>query len=141
MRVTCFRTSIWDETLYLAWSSIVYSLIPNVEGLEAKLTEFCGICEADEVVLFEKATFLAISHANRSSHPDIHRFEKISNIIKQFKLSCEYEPPHMASRQPQSTHLSSSCAAKWAPASRPWRFATLASRPSSTSSHPTPLCW
>jgi Ras-related GTP-binding protein A/B len=26
----CFRTSIWDETLYKAWSAIVYLLIPNV---------------------------------------------------------------------------------------------------------------
>jgi Ras-related GTP-binding protein A/B len=29
-----------------------------------------------------------ISHCERRQHPDIHRFEKISNIIKQFKLSC-----------------------------------------------------
>lgn len=29
-----------------------------------------------------------ISHCERKHHPDIHRFEKISNIIKQFKLSC-----------------------------------------------------
>ena len=27
--VSCFKTSIWDETLYKAWSSIVHSLIPN----------------------------------------------------------------------------------------------------------------
>jgi len=86
--VTCFRTSIWDETLYKAWSSIVYSLIPNVGVLEKHLQKFCQICEADEVVLFEKATFLVISHANYKPHRDDHRFEKISNIIKQFKLSC-----------------------------------------------------
>jgi len=29
-----------------------------------------------------------ISHCERKPHKDIHRFEKISNIIKQFKLSC-----------------------------------------------------
>jgi hypothetical protein len=44
--------------------------------------------EADEIVLFERATFLVISHSTRTSHRDTHRFEKISNIIKQFKLSC-----------------------------------------------------
>jgi len=86
--VTCFRTSIWDETLYKAWSAIVYSLIPNVHVLEAHLNNFCEICDADEVVMFERATFLVISHATRETHKDIHRFEKISNIIKQFKLSC-----------------------------------------------------
>jgi Ras-related GTP-binding protein A/B len=84
----CFGTSIWDETLYRAWSSIVYSLIPNMQDLEKHLNSFCSICNADEVVLFERATFLVISHATHTEHRDIHRFEKISNIIKQFKLSC-----------------------------------------------------
>jgi len=135
LSVTCFQTSIWDETLYKAWSSIVYSLIPNSRELEIRLNKFCALSEADEVVIFEKATFLVISHSDivsRSSSStsstttttntnttnvntnntstsstnsvnnntfnmninssgivrDPHRFEKISNIIKQFKLSC-----------------------------------------------------
>jgi len=88
IQIQCFKTSIWDETLYKAWSSIVYSLIPNVKVLESNLDKFCKICEADEVVLFEKATFLVISCATQKEHKDPHRFEKISNIIKQFKLSC-----------------------------------------------------
>jgi len=50
------------------------------------------ITEAEEVVLFEKATFLDISHTtqdrSKDMYADIHRFEKISNIIKLFKLSC-----------------------------------------------------
>lgn len=152
----CFGTSIWDETLYKAWSEIVTNLIPNISLLETHLNNFCRICDADEVVLFERATFLVIAHAqaadpysvpaiaagnggvptsvtaNNSSdggngngggvdtnNPetalststaegydvsnnedemvpvhmkrtqlfDNHRFEKISNIIKQFKLS------------------------------------------------------
>ncbi|EFX83628.1 ras-related GTP-binding protein A [Daphnia pulex] len=85
---TCFRTSIWDETLYKAWSSIVYMLIPNVKELECSLTNFADIIDADEVLLFERATFLVISHTERRPHRDPHRFEKVSNIIKQFKLSC-----------------------------------------------------
>ena len=55
---TCFRTSIWDETLYKAWSSIVYQLIPNVTQLEQNLENFASIIDADEVLLFERATFL-----------------------------------------------------------------------------------
>ncbi|XP_044079300.1 ras-related GTP-binding protein A isoform X1 [Siniperca chuatsi] len=85
---TCFRTSIWDETLYKAWSSIVYQLIPNVQQLETNLRNFAQIIEADEVLLFERATFLVISHYQCKEQRDAHRFEKISNIIKQFKLSC-----------------------------------------------------
>jgi Ras-related GTP-binding protein A/B len=107
----CFGTSIWDETLYKAWSEIVTNLIPNLSLLETHLNNFCRICDADEVVLFERATFLVIAHAqsedavspdddttdptwdehkhiHRTPHFDAHRFEKISNIVKQFKLSC-----------------------------------------------------
>lgn len=39
-------------------------------------------------MLLCSATFLVISHSTRTDHSDVHRFEKISNIIKQFKLSC-----------------------------------------------------
>lgn len=102
----CFGTSIWDETLYRAWSEIVTNLIPNIGILETHLNNFCRVNDADEVVLFERATFLVISHAQasdvvaansiegvkphvkRTPHFDAHRFEKISNIVKQFKLSC-----------------------------------------------------
>lgn len=86
--ISPFKTSIFDETLYKAWSAIVYSLIPNIKVLEDNLNEFATVCDADEVVLFEKATFLVISHATRTTYSDIHRFEKVSNIVKQFKLSC-----------------------------------------------------
>lgn len=51
-------SGIWDETLYKAWSSIVYMLIPNVKEMECALNEFAEILDADEVLLFEKATFL-----------------------------------------------------------------------------------
>ncbi|XP_049623258.1 ras-related GTP-binding protein B isoform X2 [Suncus etruscus] len=88
LECSCFRTSIWDETLYKAWSSIVYQLIPNVQQLEMNLRTFAEIIEADEVLLFERATFLVISHYQCKEQHDAHRFEKISNIIKQFKLSC-----------------------------------------------------
>nr|CAD2200736.1 unnamed protein product [Meloidogyne enterolobii] len=86
--IQCFRSSIWDETLYKAWSAIVYQLIPNITSMEQKLKKFTEIVDADEVLLFEKATFLVIAQAQRVLHDDIHRFEKVSNIIKQFKLSC-----------------------------------------------------
>lgn len=88
--LSCFRTSIWDDTLYKAWSAIVHSLIPGMRELESGLNKFCRICSADEVVLFERETFLVISHMStpKTEMRDEHRFEKISNIIKQFKLCC-----------------------------------------------------
>jgi len=86
-KIEVFRTSIWDETLYQAWSKIAHFLIPNIEKIETDLSKLCKLCAADELVLFEKSTFLEISHIEAKVHKDPHRFEKISNIIKQFKLS------------------------------------------------------
>ncbi len=109
----CFQTSIWDETLYKvyykrklfdfifksikkiffkkqAWSQIVHELILNADQLEKSLKDFADVIEADEILLFEKTTFLVVSHCLKKEHQDLQRFEKISNIIKQFKLSCRY---------------------------------------------------
>ena len=36
-------------------------LIPNVKELEQSLKQFTNIIDADEVLLFERATFLVIS--------------------------------------------------------------------------------
>jgi len=41
-----------------AWSTIVHLLIPNISQLEASLNSFATVLDADEVLLFEKATFL-----------------------------------------------------------------------------------
>eukprot|EP00927_Polykrikos_kofoidii_P047875 TRINITY_DN4215_c0_g1_i2.p1 TRINITY_DN4215_c0_g1~~TRINITY_DN4215_c0_g1_i2.p1 ORF type:complete len:324 (+),score=60.41 TRINITY_DN4215_c0_g1_i2:63-1034(+) len=87
--LVCMGTSIWDETLFKAWSFIVHDLVPGINELEKQLEIMCQACEADEVVLFEKSTFLLISHSMRKAMLDSHRFEKISNIVKQFKLSCD----------------------------------------------------
>jgi len=105
LKITCFGTSIWDETLYKAWSSIVYALVPNVDILEQNLAKFCKIAQADEVVLFEKATFLVISHATAREHGDVHRYEKISNIIKQFKLSCSKSQAQFKSMEVQNRNF------------------------------------
>jgi Ras-related GTP-binding protein A/B len=104
--LTLFSTSIWDETLYHAWSSIVYSLIPNVQQLESTLQQFSDICEASEVILFERTTFLVISHTKGSSHSDVHRFEKVSNIIKQFKLSCSKSQAQFQTMEIRNNFLS-----------------------------------
>lgn len=113
--LTGYPTSIWDESLYKAWSNIVCSLIPNMALFQKHLDLFSNISEAEEVVLFERSTFLVISHVSSSSNGagdtkslngngsglyssssdavsrnglDPKRFEKISNIIKTFKQSC-----------------------------------------------------
>jgi len=104
-QIECFATSIWDETLYKAWSAVVCALVANAKALETALESFCTACGADEVALFERATFLVISHASTRPHGDVHRFEKISNIIKQFKLSCNKARAQFKSLQLQNASL------------------------------------
>jgi len=101
--VTCFQTSIWEETLYEAWSKIVNSMIPNADLIQDHMNEFMNTIEAEEVILFEKATFLDIAHTTRERlevlYKDVHRFERLSNIIKMFKLSCMKSGTHLRSMQ------------------------------------------
>ncbi|PIO75961.1 Gtr1/RagA G protein region [Teladorsagia circumcincta] len=85
---SCLEALLHNSPNAQAWSAIVYKLIPNVSIMEQKLKQFAAILDADEVMLFERATFLVIAHAEMTEHRDMHRFEKVSNIIKQFKLSC-----------------------------------------------------
>lgn len=87
-----FPTSIWDESLYKAWSLIVCSLIPNMNLFNSNLVKFNQILDAEEIILFEKTTFLIISSTSQQENNqkvdlDPKRFEKISNIIKTYKQS------------------------------------------------------
>lgn len=93
-KLTGFPTSIWDESLYKAWSQIVCSLIPNMDLFNDNLVKFNKVLDAEEIILFEKTTFLVISSTtsiqeelNGSQELDPKRFEKISNIIKTYKQS------------------------------------------------------
>ncbi|KAH8099522.1 Gtr1/RagA G protein conserved region-domain-containing protein [Cristinia sonorae] len=61
MAVTVFGTSIYDESLYKAWSKIVHTLIPNVSVLTKHLTTLADACSATEVIMFERTTFLVIA--------------------------------------------------------------------------------
>jgi len=102
--VTVCGTSIYDESLYKAWSSIVHTLIPNAAILSKHLTTFAAACNAAEVILFERTTFLVIATSSSSpsssrSSPDpgdtpetaeldSKRYERTSELIKAFKHSC-----------------------------------------------------
>ncbi|CAO1622555.1 unnamed protein product [Parajaminaea phylloscopi] len=59
----CCGTSIWDETLYRAWSKIVHSLVPNIATLEDNLTQFARLTAATDAVIFERKTFLVIARS------------------------------------------------------------------------------
>jgi len=104
--VTVLGTSIWDETLYRAWSDIVHTLIPHIDLIESSLKEFCVVSGADEVVLFERETFLFICHTSLKQYRDLHRFENVSNIIKNFKLSCRKTAAHFVNMEVRNANCS-----------------------------------
>lgn len=90
LEIDTFGSSIWDQSLYKAWAGIVHKLIPNlyvIEGLLKSLGEFIN---AEEIVLFERSTFLTVTHTTSeigALNPTTDRHERISNIFKAFKHS------------------------------------------------------
>lgn len=82
----------------------MHTLIPNASILSRHLSTFAEACNAAEVILFERTTFLVIatSSSNPSStrsSPEPHetpntegldskRYERTSELIKAFKYAC-----------------------------------------------------
>ena len=86
--MTAYPTTIWDQSLYRAWGSIVHSLIPNLNIIERYLQNLAEAIEAEEVILFERITFLAVMSVTTAighQNPTTDRYERLSNIIKTFK--------------------------------------------------------
>ncbi|KAG0646412.1 Ras-related GTP-binding A [Hyphodiscus hymeniophilus] len=83
-----FATSIWDQSLYKAWAEIIHDLVPNLDQIEKHLGSLGKIIQAEEVLLFERSSFLVVSSwtsAIGAQNPTTDRFERLSNIIKNFK--------------------------------------------------------
>jgi len=94
LQVEVSKTSIWDKTLYSAWSKIVTQLVPHKDKFEEELKVLIE-AGADEVMLFEKETFLNICYLNRNSAQDrgdnedlADRMEDMSHYMKSFKYIC-----------------------------------------------------
>jgi Ras-related GTP-binding protein A/B len=75
--LTCFPTSIWEVTLYKAWTEIVSTLIMDMDTLKTKLANFSEACGAEEVILFEKSTFLLTCHHSNKPNNDDQRYKLI----------------------------------------------------------------
>ncbi|RFU30741.1 hypothetical protein B7463_g5615, partial [Scytalidium lignicola] len=85
-----FATSIWDQSLYKAWAEIIHDLVPNLDEIERHLSSLGTLIQAEEVLLFERSSFLVVSSwvsKIGELNPTTDRFERLSNIIKNFKQS------------------------------------------------------
>ncbi|ROT39036.1 hypothetical protein SODALDRAFT_350292 [Sodiomyces alkalinus F11] len=90
LEITPFATSIWDQSLYKAWASIIHDLVPNLAAIERNLANLGVAIEAEELLLFERTSFLAVSSWTSEEgqrNPTEDRLERISNIMKHFKQS------------------------------------------------------
>ncbi|RKF77965.1 Ras-related GTP-binding protein A [Golovinomyces cichoracearum] len=83
-----FATSIWDQSLYKAWAEIIHDLVPNLDQIEEHLGTLGKLIMAEEVLLFERSSFLVVSSwlsEIGAENPTTDRYERLSNIIKNFK--------------------------------------------------------
>lgn len=86
--IETFGSSIWDQSLYKAWAGIVHKLIPNLFIIERFLQAYARKIDAEEVILFERSTFLTVTSATSKAgdlNPVSDRHERLSNIMKAFK--------------------------------------------------------
>ena len=98
-----FASSIWDQTLYKAWAGIVHKMIPNLSIIEGFLEAFAKQMQAEEIVLFERSTFLTVANVVTqygADNDNVDRHERISNIMKSYK--------HTAARNTRTTAASAS---------------------------------
>jgi Ras-related GTP-binding protein A/B len=99
--IETFGSSIWDQSLYKAWAGIVHKLIPNLYVIERFLQAFANKISAEEVILFERSTFLTVTSVTSQTgemNPILDRHERLSNILKAFK--------HCAARNTHTTPAS-----------------------------------
>jgi Ras-related GTP-binding protein A/B len=59
----CFRTSIWDSSLYHAWSTIARSLVPDIAQVQEALQALSRDPSVRRIVLLESTSLLVLGYA------------------------------------------------------------------------------
>ena len=99
-QVDFWATSIWDQSLYRAWTGVIYFLVPNATTIETMLRKLADLLDARELILYERTTCLVVTHVSRGmekENPFPDRFERISSILKTHKHSMAKHTGTMAS--------------------------------------------
>ena len=99
-QVDFWPTSIWDQSLYRAWTKVIYFLVPNAMVIENMLGKFADLLGARELILYERTTCLVVTHVSRGmdkKNPFVDRFERISSILKAHRHSMAKHTGTMAS--------------------------------------------
>lgn len=99
-QVDFWATTIWDHSLYRAWTQVIYFLVPNAATIEGMLYRLAEAIDARELILYERTTCLVVTHVSRAmerGNPYNDRFERISSILKTHKHSMAKHTGTMAS--------------------------------------------
>lgn len=84
-----FATSIFNSSLYSAWSQIIKDIIPDLTLCDRTLSSVAKTMLCDEIVLVEKLTFLVLGSYSAEKRTDNDaRYFKLSRMIKSFKIEC-----------------------------------------------------
>ena len=87
-KIKFYGTSIWDESLYVPWREIMCDKVIKNIKIEKGLKYLLEACDADEIFLIEKNTFLCIySVDNGKNENKEERTKKITVLIKKIRQS------------------------------------------------------
>ena len=87
-KIKFYETSIWDESIYIPWREIMCDKVLKNTKIQKGLQYLLEACDADEIFLIEKNTFLCIySVDNGQNEQKENRIKKISFLIKKLKLA------------------------------------------------------
>ena len=87
-KIKFYGTSIWDESIYVPWREIMSDKIIKNIKIKKGLKYLLKACDADEIFLIEKNTFICIySVDNEKNEKKEIRIKKISFLIKKLKLA------------------------------------------------------
>ena len=85
-KIKFYGTSIWDDSLYVPWKEIMSDRVIKNTKIQKGLKFLLEACDADEIFLIEKNTFLCIESVdNGKNEQNEERMKKISFLIKKFK--------------------------------------------------------
>ena len=87
-KIKFYGTSIWDESIYVPWREIMSDKVLKNTKIQKGLQYLLEACDADEIFLIEKNTFLCINSVdNGQNEKKEERIKKISFLIKKLKLA------------------------------------------------------
>ena len=88
--IDVFKTSIWNESLYFAWSIIIKHIIPDISFFNTILSSIAKVIQCEEIIVVEKFSFLIIgSYAkDYGEAKSIQKYERLSSLVKNFKIGC-----------------------------------------------------